>query len=864
MMSVAATSQKVPGLAVTAPDDDMELGSDFGRNEDDIDIDIDIGGEDQDEDSVLEDARSDYGMEAQRHDNDDIMFDDDIEPAEENTMQDNITENDEHLTDASELGQNDNAFTSFHQSTTENPVTTVDDDIIDYEDEEEVPEHQIQNAILEFEDTGAVDEQPPEVTAGGSLQEEANGSFEIATPEVASPQASAPEKSQSPPLQETETDATVLTEVEQPFSPGHTATESASNEQEEDEVPVQTTKDKSPEQQLESPSAQIIDADNVDHTQISHDDTANLTHADLDHLQEFANYTNSTHPITLYWGNNTMSLFPTQSDTFFLQEESLANQSLEVLFRACRKQLGHDISEEDELVMDFYDIGLIITEVCRSLPCHQSSTTNSPQDSTHCTNSKLSDILDVYTLLHQQDGTSIPGPLNLTLDTQTRFSFRLNQLTEAACDGKGFSQLTFLKSAEDNDSEHYANNFTGEGGYEEESNHLDEPLEDQYQDNSAGDPEVQANTRHDENDFLHDEDNYLEVELNNDQQDESSAPEGSSQDRDTENNKTDETNGGNTAIVGLEHHLEPDEYNPHDEVSENTPQNHDENDLIDYDDDEGPEHPQDREAAGLDRSSESSTIRDDTTGSSQHTADPDPPGQNDAVEHNRNDLEDANVTEEAGDVQARENQDYDYQDFAAETFHTEDSQQEYTEESGHEVDSFAALEYHHDSNHQEDQGSYEAFDQQDTLHEHGQEEYSFQGQEGDEHSHEYPEEYPQDDKDLQQPHGDDTEDFADADHGDFDYPEFVGDISKSGPDSDLINDLDTTQTNDDHESDIIDFDDDEVENSPKPASYESSTEIKHSSTSPRVKRARDEHDDEAEESDSPKGMWPAAFKRKAG
>jgi len=54
-------------------------------------------------------------------------------------------------------------------------------------------------------------------------------------------------------------------------------------------------------------------------------------------------------------------------------------------------------------------------------------------------------LLDVYIQLHKNDGNHHPDPFVVTLKTQTRFTNRLNLITQAIAEGKGFSDLSFLQ-----------------------------------------------------------------------------------------------------------------------------------------------------------------------------------------------------------------------------------------------------------------------------------------------------------------------------------------------------------------------------------------------------------------------------------
>ncbi|EOD47244.1 hypothetical protein UCRNP2_6009 [Neofusicoccum parvum UCRNP2] len=133
-MAMAATNQPLPGLHVTAPDEDMEI-SDYERNGDDIDIDIDLTVDpSHHEDENMDDDRSEHDTR------DDVMIDGDGNDDEDGMMQDNMSVPDEHLTDASDVGYIDMEVKEVPQ---EQPVGHVDievqdsapaEDFIDYDD----------------------------------------------------------------------------------------------------------------------------------------------------------------------------------------------------------------------------------------------------------------------------------------------------------------------------------------------------------------------------------------------------------------------------------------------------------------------------------------------------------------------------------------------------------------------------------------------------------------------------------------------------------------------------------------------------------------------------------------------------------
>ena len=78
------------------------------------------------------------------------------------------------------------------------------------------------------------------------------------------------------------------------------------------------------------------------------------------------------HTVKVHYLETEMCLFPPTEDDdlemFFLQDVSLAHESLDKMLGACRDVLANTIGEDDELVLDIASLGLHISEV--SIPNH--------------------------------------------------------------------------------------------------------------------------------------------------------------------------------------------------------------------------------------------------------------------------------------------------------------------------------------------------------------------------------------------------------------------------------------------------------------------------------------------------------------
>ena len=79
------------------------------------------------------------------------------------------------------------------------------------------------------------------------------------------------------------------------------------------------------------------------------------------------------HPIILIYQDNEMSLFPStrkdteQPQTYFLEHQSVAGESISRLLQACRSVLANSIGEQDELELRIVELGLSINEVSQFL-----------------------------------------------------------------------------------------------------------------------------------------------------------------------------------------------------------------------------------------------------------------------------------------------------------------------------------------------------------------------------------------------------------------------------------------------------------------------------------------------------------------
>ncbi|KAI9373115.1 hypothetical protein BJX61DRAFT_542068 [Aspergillus egyptiacus] len=134
------------------------------------------------------------------------------------------------------------------------------------------------------------------------------------------------------------------------------------------------------------------------------------------------------HPIKVYYQDNEISLFPPRegdsSETFFLEDESLAYGPLGKLLKSCREVLQDHINKNEVLVLDIDALNLQITE-----------------DSLELNNVTLKLIVDVYLQLCHNDGLEEPEALYLTLSTKLTIAAEMSDLLLAASEGKGLSDI---------------------------------------------------------------------------------------------------------------------------------------------------------------------------------------------------------------------------------------------------------------------------------------------------------------------------------------------------------------------------------------------------------------------------------------
>ena len=340
-----------PRLDVPSTDDLMHLSPDIDRHEsadEDIDIDFgidnDIPGNPEDEameeqfDNVLDPAFA--GHQQSTVINDDEMFDDDLTDA---IQQDHTSLVDENLEDAESLLLDDEDVDE-QPGIIQHPQreSKLDPHSVDFESI-------AQSSSVDVQDHGAKTPEDLSDVAKPVDELRSNQANDITHTHNANHSSGSLRKE---PQQES---------VEQ----NDQTEESAQSPRQGVAIHTQHTPPKVSNVGDETSHRSYVSTASVDFNDQSQSYEAN------DNGPEFDVYTNTQplHPIVVVYQGNEMSLFPPvdqdteQSQTYFLDNEAYAAQSLGDLFGHCRSVLGDSISDEEELEIKISDLGLTITEV---------------------------------------------------------------------------------------------------------------------------------------------------------------------------------------------------------------------------------------------------------------------------------------------------------------------------------------------------------------------------------------------------------------------------------------------------------------------------------------------------------------------
>ncbi|GAB1217876.1 hypothetical protein ATERTT37_007119 [Aspergillus terreus] len=493
---------EVPGV-----DDTMEMASPYQGHVDDFDIDLDVM-EDQisttDKDMMgdddYQDSSHDMGLEPEGA-NDEDMMDDFAEPT--------MTDPDEHYPDTNDnVEMQYSAEKSYEAEMLEDdydedidaPVPEFHEDAPSHEyhstdkapehpiaEEPSTADHDIENSDLEYH---------PEAQAELVRDEDGEKKDESDPPHDGDKSHSVAQESESH-LHEAENKADNTAEAshdtnkaEQSDSKAVPFEEQSDNfaianqpEHKEDAQGIEVTVAEgqgSDAQQVEGHSQ--TKEEEIQPTQ-QHEEAADTTEHD-----------SALYPVKVYYQDNEISLFPPQegdsSETFFLEDEGLAYEPLGKLFASCREVLRDHVGENEVLVMDVDSLNIQLTE-----------------DSMHISKVTLHQIVDLYLRLCHNDGVDEPEALYLTLSTRLTIAAEVSDLTLAASEGKGLSQIHSWDGYQEADAE------TGNAGGQTPRDPHDEafPVGEDQQSTTGSGVEAQTETvQHEETADQDEKDHGLE------------------------------------------------------------------------------------------------------------------------------------------------------------------------------------------------------------------------------------------------------------------------------------------------------------------------------------------------------------------
>jgi hypothetical protein len=140
------------------------------------------------------------------------------------------------------------------------------------------------------------------------------------------------------------------------------------------------------------------------------------------------NVAKTVHPVTLYYLEEEMSLFPPMlgdaTSVYFLSDPSVASGPLSQLLAACRDILAGTLDHHDELVLDIPGLGLHICE-----------------DSRYAAEMTLDQILDVYLQLCHNEEDHEVQPLYCHLSSRVSLASQYAYLASASREGRTYTAV---------------------------------------------------------------------------------------------------------------------------------------------------------------------------------------------------------------------------------------------------------------------------------------------------------------------------------------------------------------------------------------------------------------------------------------
>jgi hypothetical protein len=485
-------AQSGSGLEVAAPSDAMDLHSDSGFDfpDGEIDFEYETTATDHhqgDDDLSLHDAVPDAGLDLQTTfpdqddfmaDKDDLIEEDDIEYGDVEVVDVDV---DVDLdVDAGQPSRNSPAVTQ---------EITIDDDLIDYSDEEDEQPQVTQENIPHVH---AVPEQPESPVASTDLQGPEHAQSETLVQTADEPQEfkykeeeieygqeadrTADQTWDDAPDQEWEqnpNDEHIVDTVSDGKEHAHQHEHELHADDEEEHEMLHL--DESAEKAMNLQSVQITDVEND---------------AEVDHVLR-------SHQVTVNYDGSEYWLFKPEDseseDEWLLpkSDQKYAKDNLLFLFGACRTALGGEIGGETEMGFRFDNL--------HSMELFE--------ESTACMQTSLGELVNIYLKLHAQDGSTSPESFYITLRFRPRVSALLGELRKAVQDETGYSGLnTAVAAGQTAFATPHSNKYTDdEHEHEEEeqkSEHDDEHAQqEEYQeeDEDFVNPENEQHEHHSEN-----------------------------------------------------------------------------------------------------------------------------------------------------------------------------------------------------------------------------------------------------------------------------------------------------------------------------------------------------------------------------
>ncbi|KAI1608397.1 hypothetical protein EDD36DRAFT_423299 [Exophiala viscosa] len=442
---------------VDAPqlDDKMDVASSPFRQPDDIDIELDSVRDPSVIGSIHDDMIDDESVQ---------LDDSGNNPRQDET--DGILPDDDMFDDTNALLTTENADIDYNMDGDGEGVRLDEDEDILYEEEEDMPlEQPIEITDHAYEIT--LDEEPPFLEEGGDevdltvLEEHAEdeqlttnvapiGSYQETTDVIEQkPKAAVPVQS---PLPEVENESARFEDGEQDNG-GQDHDQVEDHHESGDDVSAAI--DGIDTHELAVQPSETVPSTGDALMSASHDNVEqqeDAEHPAAEHADKSQETQASLHPVTLVYLDEEMSLFPPMlgdsSAVYFLQDSSLAFEPLDKVLAACRDILSGTLDHHDELVLDITSLGLHICE-----------------DSKYAAQITLSQILEVYLQLCNNDGNEESPPLCCYLSSRVSLASQYAYLSSACGEGKGFSEIAadYVDTPEPEDQQPYHEHDAEEG-----------------------------------------------------------------------------------------------------------------------------------------------------------------------------------------------------------------------------------------------------------------------------------------------------------------------------------------------------------------------------------------------------------------